>query len=68
MEQSVIKELSTPELREKITEEKSNLVKLSLSHSISPIENPMKIKSARRTIARLNTELSRRMKQDSSKN
>jgi large subunit ribosomal protein L29 len=68
MEQSVIKELSTAELREKITEEKANLVKLTLGHSISPIENPMKIRGARRTIARLNTELSRRMKQDSSKN
>jgi large subunit ribosomal protein L29 len=66
MEQSVIKEMTTQELREKISEEQAILAKFRLSHSISPLENPMKIKSSRRAIARLNTELSRRVKQDSS--
>jgi large subunit ribosomal protein L29 len=66
MEQSVIKEMTTQELHEKISEENSNLAKIKLSHSISPLENPMKIKGVRRTIARLKTELSRRVNQDSS--
>jgi large subunit ribosomal protein L29 len=67
MEQSVIKEMTIDELREKISEEKSNLSRLELSHSISPLENPMKIRGSRRIIARLNTELTKRSKVEASK-
>ncbi len=52
-----IKEMSKEELKEKIKSEKEVLQKLKFAHAISPIENPMKIKSARRYIARLQTEL-----------
>ena len=31
--------------------------KLTLAHRISPVENPIQIRDLRRTIARLNTEL-----------
>lgn len=67
MKQSVINELSTNELREKITDEQDNLAKMKLTHTISPLENPMKIRGARRTVARLKTELTRRVKLESSK-
>jgi large subunit ribosomal protein L29 len=67
MEQSVIKEMTTQELREKFSEEKANLSRLELSHSISPLENPMKIRASRRIIARLNTELTKRSKAEASK-
>jgi large subunit ribosomal protein L29 len=60
MKISEIKELSTPDLLERIDTEKTMLVRLKLNHAISPLDNPQKIKSARRTIARLNTELRRR--------
>jgi large subunit ribosomal protein L29 len=60
MKNEVIKELSTNEIRERIAEEKGILKKLKLSHAVSPIENPMKIKDHRKTIARLNTEFSTR--------
>jgi large subunit ribosomal protein L29 len=60
MEQSVVKELSTPELIERLEEERKQLIKLKLNHAVSPLENPNKIKIYRRTVARLETELRRR--------
>lgn len=60
MKQAVIKELSTKELEEKAGSENTNLVKLRMSHAVSPIENPLKIKHARKTVARLKTELRKR--------
>ncbi len=63
MKQKDIKELSTAEISERIAEEKGQLTKLQLNHAVSPIENPLKIRSTRRTIARLQTELTRRAKE-----
>jgi large subunit ribosomal protein L29 len=57
MKQQVIRELTTPEVKERLVEEKQQLVKLKLNHAISPIENPQKIKEQRKTVARLMTEL-----------
>jgi large subunit ribosomal protein L29 len=33
---------------------------MKMSHAVSPLENPMQIKFARKTVARIMTELSRR--------
>ncbi len=52
-----IKNLSAGDLQNKLTEVKADFAKMKLSHSISPIENPILIKDLRRTIARLETEL-----------
>jgi large subunit ribosomal protein L29 len=60
MKQKDIKELSTAEIGERIAEENAQLTKLKLNHAVSPIENPLKIRSTRRTIARLQTELNKR--------
>ncbi len=60
MKQSVIKETTTTDLRDKIAEEKALLAKLKLNHAVSPIENPLKIKATRKNVARLNTELRKR--------
>ncbi|MBO4645763.1 MAG: 50S ribosomal protein L29 [Bacteroidales bacterium] len=60
MKQQVITDLSTPDMVERLREEKERLTKLKLSHAISPVENPQTIKEQRRTIARLKTELRRR--------
>ncbi len=60
MEQTVIKELSTPELMERLEEEKKQLIKLKLNHAVSPIDNPNRIKTYRRAIARIMTELRKR--------
>ncbi len=57
MTQADIKQLSTSDLNGRIKEEKSTLAKLKLNHSVSPIENPLKITFSRKTVARLQTEL-----------
>lgn len=57
MKAAEIKELSVEDLKGKISEEKKNLSSLKLSHSVSPLENPLVIRQARKTIARLETEL-----------
>lgn len=60
MKQKVIQELSTSEIVERLVEEQKHLVKLTLNHSVSPIENPNKIKEQRKTVARLKTEIRKR--------
>lgn len=63
MKQVDIKDLSVDDLTEKLQEQKDVLSKMKLSHSVSPVENPMQIKQVRRTVARLNTELRKRQLQ-----
>ncbi len=60
MEQTVIKELSTDDLVDRLEEELKQLTKLKLNHAVSPLENPNKIKAYRKTIARIKTELRKR--------
>ena len=57
MKQSVIAELSTKELSERLDEETKQFTKLKMHHAVSSIENPNRIKEYRRTIARLKTEM-----------
>ena len=57
MKQKEVKELSIDELNEKLLSFQKELSYLKMTHAISPIENPMQIKNLRRTIARINTEL-----------
>lgn len=63
MKQSIVKDLTTDEIRDRIAEETTNYRKMKMSHAVSPIENPLKIRSTRRLIARLNTELKKRTTQ-----
>jgi len=63
MKQEVIRELSTPELMERLEEERIQLSRLKMNHAISPLENPNKIKAYRKTVARLQTEVTRRIKE-----
>ena len=67
MKSSEIKELSNQELLEHIDNEKTSLVRMTLNHAISPLENPQKIKESRKTIARLITEKRRREMNDKTK-
>lgn len=60
MKQSEITGLSDAELKDRLAEEKAQLTKLELNHSVSPIENPLKIRTTRRTIARILTEMGSR--------
>ena len=53
----VLKELTTAELKEKLETERSMYQKMLMTHAVSPLENPNKIKESRKTIARCLTEL-----------
>jgi|JI91814BRNA_FD_contig_31_4735290_length_688_multi_2_in_0_out_0_2 large subunit ribosomal protein L29 len=55
-----IKGLSVEELSKEIEQENRSLKNLKFSHSVTPIENPMLIRSKRKNIARLLTELARK--------
>lgn len=55
-----INELQTSELQERLDAEEVNFHQLKLNHSISPVENPSRIKETRRTIARIKTVLRQR--------
>jgi large subunit ribosomal protein L29 len=60
MKTAEIRELSIKELEERIDTEKAQLQKLKLNHSISPLDNPMKITDTRKNISRMKTILSER--------
>ena len=53
MKNSELRALSLEELQKKLIVEKDNLEKLIFSHAATPIENPMKIKVARKFVARI---------------
>jgi len=57
MKQSVVAELSTKELGERLEEETKQLVRIKMHHAVSPIENPNRIREFRKTVARLKTEI-----------
>ncbi|MBL4752796.1 MAG: 50S ribosomal protein L29 [Flavobacteriales bacterium] len=60
MKASVIREMSLTELRERIENDKSSYQKLKMNHVVSTLENPLKLKYARKAIARMATELTKR--------
>jgi large subunit ribosomal protein L29 len=63
MKQSEVIVLSKEELQEKLGEIKKSYAELKMAHAISPLENPVQLRSVRRTIARIATELTNREEQ-----
>ena len=57
MKNNEIRELDNKSLEEKLENCVEKLHQLKLTHSISPLENPSQIKTLRRNIARMKTEL-----------
>jgi len=60
MKQSEIKEMSVEDLQEKFKDLKKNYSDLKMAHAISPLENPIQLRSLRRTVARIATEITKR--------
>ena len=58
MKQTEINKLSKEDLHDKLAELQKRIEELKMTHSISPLENPLQIRSSRRVIARLKTALS----------
>jgi large subunit ribosomal protein L29 len=63
MKQQEIKQLSDTDLKSRIVFLEEKLMKLKISHKVTPIENPLQIRALRRTIARLITEMGKRIAQ-----
>ncbi len=63
MKQTEIKAMSTEELREKMADMKKQYADLKMAHTVTPLENPLQLRNARRTVARLATELNKRENQ-----
>jgi len=57
MKTSEIEKLSLEDLQDKLTEFQKQLSDLKLNHSVSPLENPLQIKTVRKTVARLLTAI-----------
>jgi large subunit ribosomal protein L29 len=53
-------EMNADDLKARIREDEMRLKKLTFAHAITPLENPMSIRSLRRDIARMITELKKR--------
>ena len=63
MKQSEINNLSLADLQDKLDESKKQLTELTMAHTITPLENPLQIRSARRTVARLQTAITQRQQE-----
>ena len=52
-----LKDQNEADLKARIQEDELRLKKLEFAHAISPLENPMSIRSLRKDVARLKTAL-----------
>jgi large subunit ribosomal protein L29 len=55
-----LKDLNETDLKARIQEDELRMKKLQFAHAISPLENPMSIRSLRKDIARLKTALAKK--------
>ena len=60
MKQQEITGMSVEDVRDQLSNLSEQLAKMKLTHKIAPMENPMQIRYMRKTIARLQTELTKR--------
>ena len=60
MKAQVLTDMPENELNDLLVTERERLVKMKMSHAVSPMENPLQIKFTRKTIARVMTEISKR--------
>ena len=60
MNQSEVLKLSNEELKEQLIEQKKKYNELKMAHAVSPLENPIQLRSIRRSIARISTEITNR--------
>ena len=63
MKQSEINNLSLADLQDKLAEFQKQLSELTMANTITPLEKPLQIRSARRTVARLQTAITQRQQE-----
>jgi large subunit ribosomal protein L29 len=57
MKNSEIENLSLEELQDKLAAFQKEMSDLKMNHAVSPLENPLQIKTVRKTVARLLTAI-----------
>jgi large subunit ribosomal protein L29 len=62
MKQEEIAKLSLEDLRDRLKDFQEQLNKMKFNHKIAPLENPLVIRNVRKSVARISTELSKRLK------
>jgi large subunit ribosomal protein L29 len=62
-----LREMSTTELEDLLQDNNSSLIKLKMNHSTAELENPIELRTVRRNVARINTELKSREIQEAKK-
>ena len=60
MKQQEVAKMSMEDVKDSIANFTEQLAKMKLAHKVAPMENPLQIRSIRRDIARLKTELTKR--------
>lgn len=55
-----LKDLTPLELQDKLEGEREALTKLRFNHAVSPVESPAQLRSTRKSVARIATEMRRR--------
>ena len=60
MKQSEIINLSDADLAEALQTTEQKMAELKMAHTLTPLENPMQIRDLRRSVARMNTEITKR--------
>ena len=60
MKQKEVNTMTLDELQDKLTQMKKSYMEAKFTHALSNLENPLQLRTQRRVIARLQTELNRR--------
>ena len=60
MKAQVLTDMPENELQDLLATEREKLIKMKMSHAVSPMENPLQIKFTRKIITRVMTEISKR--------
>ncbi len=60
MKNSEIRDLSVEDLQEKLEILRKQYTDLKVTHTVSPLENPLELRAIRKTVARIATELTKR--------
>lgn len=63
MKQSEVKGMSVAELQEELGKARQAHSELRMAHAVSPLENPLQLRTVKRSIARIATELNKREQQ-----
>ena len=60
MKSQILTDMPENELQDLLISEREKLIRMKMSHAVSPLENPLQLKFIKKAIARVMTEVSKR--------